>query len=142
MNQSYLPRSGKDDEEQQLWGCIFHLRQLLIGTGLELLTYDSRELWSAREDEVEMVPRKYLMLSKQIVVEVRILVSSMRQKSGIFRLSEPGGIDVVRHCPERGFHSHQETADGTPIYEICSDVHINPNLTFDIFDMRLRPAED
>ncbi|PKU78208.1 AMSH-like ubiquitin thioesterase 2 isoform X1 [Dendrobium catenatum] len=60
------------------------------------------------------------------------------RKSGIFRLTVPGGINVVGQCEERGFHPHPETADGGPIYENCSDVFINPNLRFEIFDMRLR----
>ncbi|KAL0906800.1 hypothetical protein M5K25_025322 [Dendrobium thyrsiflorum] len=60
------------------------------------------------------------------------------RKSGIFRLTDPGGINVVGHCEERGFHPHPETADGGPIYENCSDVYINPNLRYEIFDMRLR----
>lgn len=75
-------------------------------------------------------------------VAIVMAPNDSERKSGIFRLSDPGGIDVVRYCPERGFHSHPETADGTPLYEICSNVHINPTLRFDIFDMRLRPSED
>ncbi|KAK9167063.1 hypothetical protein Scep_002254 [Stephania cephalantha] len=55
---------------------------------------------------------------------------------GIFRLSEPSGITVVRDCKERGFHTHQEPSDGRPIYEDCSNVYFNLNLRFEIFDMR------
>lgn len=63
------------------------------------------------------------------------------RKSGIFRLTDPGGINVVRRCDERGFHPHPETEDGSPIYENCSDVYINPNLSFEIFDLRLRSSD-
>ncbi|MCL7033803.1 hypothetical protein MKW94_025026, partial [Papaver nudicaule] len=55
---------------------------------------------------------------------------------GIFRLSNPGGINVIRECDERGFHSHGEPSDGSPIYEECSNVYINPNLRLEIFDLR------
>ncbi|KAI3871293.1 hypothetical protein MKX03_017538 [Papaver bracteatum] len=55
---------------------------------------------------------------------------------GIFRLSNPGGINVIRECEERGFHSHREPSDGSPIYEECSNVYINPNLRLEIFDLR------
>lgn len=50
---------------------------------------------------------------------------------GIFRLTTPGGMGVIRHCPHRGFHS-----DGSPIYKQCTDVYMNPNLKFDIIDLR------
>ncbi|XP_077253663.1 AMSH-like ubiquitin thioesterase 3 isoform X2 [Tasmannia lanceolata] len=55
---------------------------------------------------------------------------------GIFRLSDPGGTSVLKECQERGFHSHQEPADGSPIYEDCSNVYINSNLRFEIIDLR------
>ena len=55
---------------------------------------------------------------------------------GIFRLTDPGGMTVLKHCKEKGFHPHRETADGTPIFESCSNVYINPNLRFEIIDLR------
>eukprot|EP00262_Sarcandra_glabra_P008330 TRINITY_DN21765_c0_g1_i1.p1 TRINITY_DN21765_c0_g1~~TRINITY_DN21765_c0_g1_i1.p1 ORF type:complete len:424 (-),score=56.96 TRINITY_DN21765_c0_g1_i1:206-1477(-) len=55
---------------------------------------------------------------------------------GIFRLSDPGGTTVLKECQERGFHPHQEPADGGPIYEDCSNVYLNPNLRFEIIDLR------
>lgn len=55
---------------------------------------------------------------------------------GIFRLTEPGGMDVLRECDESGFHTHRETTNGSPIYETCSKVHFNPNLRFEIVDLR------
>ncbi|KAM0945986.1 hypothetical protein DsansV1_C09g0090001 [Dioscorea sansibarensis] len=55
---------------------------------------------------------------------------------GIFRISDPGGINVLKECEERGFHSHRETDDGSPIYETCSSVYINPNLRLEVIDLR------
>ncbi|CAI0434715.1 unnamed protein product [Linum tenue] len=55
---------------------------------------------------------------------------------GIFRLSNPGGMSVLRQCPEMGFHTHEEPEDGSPIYEHCSNVYTNSNLRFEIFDLR------
>ncbi|XP_039163233.1 AMSH-like ubiquitin thioesterase 2 isoform X2 [Eucalyptus grandis] len=55
---------------------------------------------------------------------------------GIFRLSEPGGMNVLRECRETGFHTHGETADGGPIYEHCANVYTNSNLRFEVFDLR------
>ncbi|KAF5179313.1 Amsh-like ubiquitin thioesterase [Thalictrum thalictroides] len=55
---------------------------------------------------------------------------------GVFRLSDPGGTTVVKECQERGFHPHKEPSDGSPIYEDCSNIYFNPNLRFEIFDLR------
>ncbi|RVW47330.1 AMSH-like ubiquitin thioesterase 2 [Vitis vinifera] len=55
---------------------------------------------------------------------------------GIFRLSDPVGMSVLKDCPEEGFHHHNEPADGGPIYEHCSNIYINSNLRFEIFDLR------
>ncbi|XP_043704042.1 AMSH-like ubiquitin thioesterase 2 [Telopea speciosissima] len=55
---------------------------------------------------------------------------------GIFRLTDQGGMSVLKDCQERGFHSHQEPPDGSSLYEHCSNVYINQNLRFEIFDLR------
>nr|KJB31151.1 hypothetical protein B456_005G182100 [Gossypium raimondii] len=57
---------------------------------------------------------------------------------GIFRVSEPNGMSLLKECQEKGsqFHSHEETVDGSPIYERCTHVYKNSNLRFEIFDLR------
>lgn len=55
---------------------------------------------------------------------------------GIFRLSDPGGMSVLKACQEQGFHPHGETTDGSPVFEHCSNVYKNSNLRFEIFDLR------
>ncbi|KAF8401362.1 hypothetical protein HHK36_012298 [Tetracentron sinense] len=55
---------------------------------------------------------------------------------GIFHLSDPGGVSLIRNCQQRGFHPHEEPLDGSPIYEHCSHVYMNPNLKFDVVDLR------
>lgn len=55
---------------------------------------------------------------------------------GIFHLSDPSGVSVIRNCQERGFHPHEEPDDGSPIYEHCSHVLMNANLNFDVVDLR------
>ncbi|KAK7264685.1 hypothetical protein RJT34_32295 [Clitoria ternatea] len=57
---------------------------------------------------------------------------------GIFHLSDPGGVSVIRNCQQRGFHPHEEPTDGSPIYEHCSHVYMNANLKFDVVDLRER----
>ncbi|CAM8889545.1 unnamed protein product [Rhodiola kirilowii] len=55
---------------------------------------------------------------------------------GIFHLSDPSGIKVIRNCQQRGFHPHEEAPDGNPIYEHCSHVYLNERLKFDVVDLR------
>ncbi|KAK9117151.1 hypothetical protein Sjap_016098 [Stephania japonica] len=77
----------------------------------------------------------HLIMLRDAVAIVMAPTDSTRHY-GIFRLSEPGGITVVRDCNERGFHTHQEPSDGRPIYEDCGNVYFNLNLRFEIFDLR------
>ncbi|XP_073279214.1 AMSH-like ubiquitin thioesterase 2 isoform X2 [Primulina huaijiensis] len=58
------------------------------------------------------------------------------RKFGVFRLSEPDGMRVLKECQEKGFHNHAEPANGTPIYEDCSNIVFNPNLRLEICDLR------
>ncbi|WOL03271.1 hypothetical protein Cni_G11991 [Canna indica] len=55
---------------------------------------------------------------------------------GIFHLTDPTGVTLIRNCQERGFHPHEEPLDGTPIYEHCSHVYMNANLKYDVIDLR------
>ncbi|XAR65067.1 Ubiquitinyl hydrolase 1 [Bertholletia excelsa] len=55
---------------------------------------------------------------------------------GIFRLSDPGGMTVLKECHDEGYHSHQEPADGSPVYEHCSNIYVNQNLRLEIYDLR------
>ncbi|KAM1081324.1 hypothetical protein ACFX19_016046 [Malus domestica] len=55
---------------------------------------------------------------------------------GIFRLTNPGGMSVIRQCQHRGFHPHDQPPDGGPIYKTCADVYMNPDLKFDVIDLR------
>jgi STAM-binding protein len=55
---------------------------------------------------------------------------------GIFHLSDPSGVSVIRKCDQRGFHPHEESEDGNPIYEHCSHVYMNPNMKFEVADLR------
>ena len=58
------------------------------------------------------------------------------RKHGIFHLTDPTGVNLIRNCQERGFHPHEEPLDGTPIYEHCSHVYMNTNLKHDVIDLR------
>ncbi|CAK7326394.1 unnamed protein product [Dovyalis caffra] len=55
---------------------------------------------------------------------------------GIFHLSDPSGVSVIRNCQQRGFHPHEEALDGSQIYEHCSHVYMNSKMKFDVLDLR------
>nr|VDC82841.1 unnamed protein product [Brassica rapa] len=55
---------------------------------------------------------------------------------GIFHLSDPSGVSVIRNCQQRGFHPHEESEDGNPIYEHCSHVFLNAKLKYEVLDLR------
>ncbi|CAM8984148.1 unnamed protein product [Rhodiola kirilowii] len=55
---------------------------------------------------------------------------------GIFRLTVPSGMAIIKECKEKDFHNHSERADGEPIYVECSNVYMNSHLRFEIFDLR------
>lgn len=75
-----------------------------------------------------------VMLQEAIAIVMAPKDSS--RKHGIFRLTTPGGMTTIRHCPRRGFHPHDPPSDGSPIYKQCTDVYMNPSLKFDIIDLR------
>ncbi|XP_010479308.1 PREDICTED: AMSH-like ubiquitin thioesterase 1 [Camelina sativa] len=78
--------------------------------------------------------------SYQIMLPEAVAIVMAPQDSsrnhGIFRLTTPGGMTVIRNCDRRGFHSHSSPADGGPIYNTCKEVYMNPNLKFDVIDLR------
>ncbi|KAF3628025.1 AMSH-like ubiquitin thioesterase 1 [Capsicum annuum] len=75
-----------------------------------------------------------IMLPEAIAIVMAPRDSS--RKHGIFRLTNPGGMAVIRQCPRRGFHPHDPPSDGSPIYKHCTDVYMDPNLKFDVIDLR------
>jgi len=58
------------------------------------------------------------------------------RKCGVFRLSTPGGMDLIRNCTQRGFHNHGQTKTGQPIYEVSSHVYFDPKTEVRVKDMR------
>lgn len=58
------------------------------------------------------------------------------KKCGIFRLSTPGGLQLVQKCNLRGFHAHPETSTGQDVYELCGHVFLNPRAKHSVVDLR------
>ncbi|RWR85352.1 AMSH-like protein ubiquitin thioesterase 1 [Cinnamomum micranthum f. kanehirae] len=75
-----------------------------------------------------------IMLPEAIAIVMAPKDSS--RTHGIFRLTAPGGMSLIRQCQQRGFHPHDEPPEGCPIYDHCTDVYMNPSLKFDVIDLR------
>ena len=58
------------------------------------------------------------------------------KRCGLFRLSTPGGLQLVQKCSQRGFHAHPRTETGQELYELCGHVFLNPQLKHDVVDLR------
>lgn len=65
--------------------------------------------------------------AQQVMLEeaVAIVMSprdSKNRRCGMFRLTTPGGMDLIKDCRQTGFHTHPPTATGQKIYELCGHV--------------------
>ncbi|KAK8490136.1 hypothetical protein V6N13_097275 [Hibiscus sabdariffa] len=69
-------------------------------------------------------------------VAIVMAPTDTRRKHGIFRLTAPGGMSVIRQCQQRGFHPHNPPPDGGSIYDSCTDVYMNPSVKFEVIDLR------
>uniref|UniRef100_A0A803MIE5 AMSH-like ubiquitin thioesterase 1 n=1 Tax=Chenopodium quinoa TaxID=63459 RepID=A0A803MIE5_CHEQI len=86
-----------------------------------------------------IIPKQESTSDTVMLPEAVAIVMAPRDRTkthGIFRLTTPGGMSVIRHCDRRGFHSHEQPADGGPLYKQCTDVYMNPKLKFDVIDLR------
>nr|KJB37215.1 hypothetical protein B456_006G194200 [Gossypium raimondii] len=66
-----------------------------------------------------------IMLPEAVAIVMAPTDSS--RKRGIFRLTTPGGMSVIRQCQQRGFHPHNPPPDGGSVYNTCTDVYMNPS---------------
>eukprot|EP00210_Caulerpa_lentillifera_P004746 g4530.t1 len=69
-------------------------------------------------------------------VAIVMAPTDRKRKCGVFRLTTPGGMDLIKECQKRGFHEHKQTKTRQPIYEISSHVFLNPKLSVSVTDMR------
>lgn len=77
-----------------------------------------------------------ILILASVLYVIRSSIFCMHRNHGIFRLTTPGGMSVIRQCPRRGFHPHDPPPDGDPIYKQCTDVFMDPKVRFDVIDLR------
>jgi STAM-binding protein len=81
-------------------------------------------------------PRVQMMMPEAIAIVMA--PTDKRSKVGLFRLTTPGGMDVVRQCDVRGFHQHQPPATGQEVYELSGHVYLDEssNVNYKGIDLR------
>uniref|UniRef100_A0A803LJA0 JAB1/MPN/MOV34 metalloenzyme domain-containing protein n=1 Tax=Chenopodium quinoa TaxID=63459 RepID=A0A803LJA0_CHEQI len=88
------------------------------------------------QNDRSLLPVGWIHVMVPEAIAIVMAPTDKTRNYGIFRLTDPSGMNVLKECEEKGFHPHQESSDGRPLYEQCSHVYINPNLRFEIFDLR------
>eukprot|EP01113_Clastostelium_recurvatum_P012348 TRINITY_DN1640_c0_g1_i5.p1 TRINITY_DN1640_c0_g1~~TRINITY_DN1640_c0_g1_i5.p1 ORF type:complete len:646 (+),score=105.67 TRINITY_DN1640_c0_g1_i5:204-1940(+) len=64
-----------------------------------------------------------------------VMAPSRTANFGVFRLSDPPGLQLVQKCKLRGFHPHT-TPEGRSLYTVCSHVDIIKGSKFVVEDQR------
>lgn len=80
----------------------------------------------------------YQVMLDEAVAIVMSPRDSQDRKCGMFRLTTPGGMDLIKGCSGTGFHSHPSTSTGQTIYELCGHVFVNPRIDHNVIDLRNR----
>ncbi|XP_028233959.1 AMSH-like ubiquitin thioesterase 1 isoform X2 [Glycine soja] len=88
------------------------------------------------QDKQSLFPLGWIHIMLPEAVAIVMAPTDSSRNHGIFRLTTPGGMSVIRQCQQRGFHPHNQPPDGGPIYDTCTDVYMNPDLKFDVIDLR------
>lgn len=69
-------------------------------------------------------------------VAIVMAPTDRKRKCGVFRLTDPGGMELIKNCPKRGFHEHKATHTKQSIYEVVSHVYLNERLAVSVKDLR------
>ncbi|KAG5536112.1 hypothetical protein RHGRI_023784 [Rhododendron griersonianum] len=112
----------------------FYSPPLKLFLGCEGTSTICEHHWRKSDDRCIHQSCLAIMLPEAIAIVMAPKDSS--RNHGIFRLTTPGGMSVIRQCPRRGFHPHDPPPDGGPIYKQCTDVYMDPKVKFDVIDLR------
>ncbi|XP_057508634.1 AMSH-like ubiquitin thioesterase 2 isoform X4 [Actinidia eriantha] len=88
------------------------------------------------QNEQSLFPVGWIHAMLPEAVAIVMAPTDTTRSYGIFRLSDPGGMNILKECRETGYHCHSEPSDGSPVYEHCSNIYVNPNLRLEIYDLR------
>ncbi|KAL5996328.1 AMSH-like ubiquitin thioesterase 3 [Asimina triloba] len=88
------------------------------------------------QDKLSLFPLGWIHVMLPEAIAIVMAPTDTTRTYGIFHLSDPAGVSLIRNCQERGFHPHEQPEDGCPIYEHCSHVYMHPKLNFEVVDLR------
>ncbi|KAH7442342.1 hypothetical protein KP509_03G083500 [Ceratopteris richardii] len=88
------------------------------------------------QDERNLFQLGWIHVMLPEAIAIVMAPTDTTRTSGIFRLSDPGGIKTIQNCQQRGFHPHEQPLDGSSIYEHCSHVLMSSSLTYQVADLR------
>ncbi|KAK4483301.1 hypothetical protein RD792_010486 [Penstemon davidsonii] len=118
---------------------VFHITTLIIpkqeSTSDSCQTLNEEEIFEV-QDTRSLFQLGWIHVMLPEAIAIVMAPTDTSSPHGIFHLSDPGGVSVIRNCQQRGFHPHEEPEDGSPIYEHCSHVYMNPTMKFDVIDLR------
>ncbi|KAI7985235.1 AMSH-like ubiquitin thioesterase 1 [Camellia lanceoleosa] len=117
----------------------FYVTALIIpkqeSTSDSCQTTNEEEIFEV-QDKQSLFPLGWIHIMLPEAIAIVMAPRDSSKTHGIFRLTTPGGMGVIRQCPRRGFHPHDPPPDGGPIYKQCTDVYMNPDIKFDVIDLR------
>ena len=103
---------------------------MLMGSAFELLVHGA---FADSQIENNMC---WAQAQMDVAVAIVMAPRDRQNRCGIFRLSTPGGFDLVKGCTRRGFHMHPTPETGQSIYELCGHVYLNPRIQHEVIDLR------
>ncbi|KAG5022101.1 hypothetical protein JHK85_018443 [Glycine max] len=117
----------------------FYITALIIpkqeSTSDSCQTTNEEEIFEV-QDKRSLFPLGWIHIMLPESVAIVMAPRDSSRNHGIFRLTAPGGMSVIKQCDQRGFHPHSQPPDGGPIYKTCTDVYMNPDLKFEVIDLR------
>ncbi|KAG5009404.1 hypothetical protein JHK87_017919 [Glycine soja] len=114
-----------------------HPTQSCFMSSIDLHTHYSYQIMLPESVAIVMAPRDSSRYFTYIFCNYSLSICMYFYRNhGIFRLTAPGGMSVIKQCDQRGFHPHSQPPDGGPIYKTCTDVYMNPDLKFEVIDLR------
>ncbi|KAJ1405723.1 USP8 dimerization domain [Sesbania bispinosa] len=117
----------------------FYITALIIpkqeSTSDSCQTTNEEEIFEV-QDKRSLFPLGWIHIMLPESVAIVMAPRDSSRNHGIFRLTDPGGMSVIKQCDQRGFHPHSQPPDGGPIYKTCTDVYMNPDIKFDVIDLR------
>eukprot|EP01113_Clastostelium_recurvatum_P012346 TRINITY_DN1640_c0_g1_i1.p1 TRINITY_DN1640_c0_g1~~TRINITY_DN1640_c0_g1_i1.p1 ORF type:complete len:633 (+),score=93.58 TRINITY_DN1640_c0_g1_i1:198-1901(+) len=126
--QEGTPDTCNTTDEAKLFEYQFEHDLLTLGW---IHTHPTQDCFLSSVDLHTHASYQYLLPEAVAVV----MAPSRTANFGVFRLSDPPGLQIVQKCKQKGFHPHT-TPEGRSLYTVCSHVDIIKGSKFVVEDQR------